>query len=53
MHLVAYFGLNDISSMVRLLKEKEPDAKDSQGRTPLSYAKNVQLVELLLNYNKC
>ena len=53
MHLVAYFGLNDISSMVRLLKEKVPDAKDSQGRTPLSYAKNVQLVELLLNYNKC
>jgi Ankyrin repeats (3 copies) len=52
MHLVAYFGLNDI--MVRLLEEKEPDAKDSRGRTPLSYTvemKNVQLVELLLNYN--
>jgi hypothetical protein len=51
-HLGAYFGLNDI--MVRLLEEKEPDTKDSRGRTPLSYAvekKNVQLVKLLLNYN--
>jgi ankyrin repeat protein len=40
--------------MVRLLEEKEPDTKDSQGRTPLFYAverKNARLVELLLNYN--
>ena len=36
MHLVAYFGLKDI--MMRLLREKAPDAKDSNGRTPLSYA---------------
>ena len=52
MHLVAYFGINDI--MVRLLEEKKPDTKDSRGRTPLFYAverKNVRLVELLLNYN--
>ena len=51
-HLVAYFGLNDI--MVRLLKEKEPDTKDSRGWTPLSYAVkrlNTWSVELLLNYN--
>ena len=51
-HLVAYFGLTDI--MVRLLEEKDPDTKDSFGRTPLSYAAergNAQLVELLLNYN--
>ena len=52
MHLVAYFGLNDI--MVRLLEEKNPDTKDSVGRTPLSYAVemgNARLVELLLGYN--
>ena len=52
MHLVAYFGLNDI--MVRLLEEKDPDTKDSDGRTPLSYAVekgNAQLVKLLLDYN--
>ncbi|KAN0068953.1 hypothetical protein V8E54_013122 [Elaphomyces granulatus] len=52
MHLVAYFGLNDI--MVRLLEEKDPDTKDSFGRTPLSYAAergNVRVVELLLDYN--
>jgi ankyrin repeat protein len=52
MHLVAYFGLNDI--MVRLLEEKDPDTKDSSGRTPLSYAverENVRPVELLLDYN--
>ena len=52
MHLVAYFGLNDIA--VRLLQEKEPDTKDSLGRTPLSYAAekgNTRVVELLLDYN--
>ena len=51
-HLVAYFGLNDI--LVKLLQEKDPDIKDSFGRTPLSYAAergNVRLVELLLDYN--
>jgi hypothetical protein len=52
MHLVAHFGLNDI--MVRLLEEKNPDTKDSFGRTPLSYAAetgNARGVELLLDYN--
>ncbi|KAN0072055.1 hypothetical protein V8E54_009784 [Elaphomyces granulatus] len=52
MHLVAYFGLNDI--MMRLLEEKDPDIKDSFGRTPLFYAVergNVRPVELLLDYN--
>jgi ankyrin repeat protein len=52
MHLVAYFGLSDI--MVRLLKEKDPDTRDSFGRTPLSYAAergNARVVELLLDYN--
>ena len=52
MHLVAYFGLNDI--MGRLLEEKDPDARDSFGRTPLSYAVemgNARSVELLLDYN--
>jgi hypothetical protein len=52
MHLVAYFGLNDI--MVRLLEKKDPDTKDSVGRTPLSYAverQNARGVELLLDYN--
>ncbi|KAN0087343.1 hypothetical protein V8E54_001031 [Elaphomyces granulatus] len=51
-HLTAYFGLNDI--MVRLLEEKDPDTKDSSGRTPLSYAVkrgNARSVELLLDYN--
>ena len=52
MHLVAYFDLNDIA--VRLLQKKDPDTKDSFGRTPLSYAAeqgNARLVELLLSYN--
>jgi Ankyrin repeats (3 copies) len=52
MHLVAYFGLNDI--MVRLLEEKDPDLKDSTGRAPLFYAVergNARIVELLLDYN--
>jgi hypothetical protein len=53
MHLVAYFtNLNDIA--VKLLGEKDPDSKDSFGRTPLSYAtenRNARLVELLLDYN--
>jgi hypothetical protein len=53
MHLVAYFGLNDI--MERLLLEgKDPDTRDSSGRTPLSYAVengNARLVEQLLDYN--
>jgi len=52
MHLVAYFGLNDI--MVRLLEEKDPDTKGDIDRTPLSYAVergNVRSVELLLDYN--
>jgi Ankyrin repeats (3 copies) len=52
MHLVAYFGLSDIA--VRLLQEKDPDTKDSSGRTPLSYAVekgNARLVNLLLDYN--
>ena len=52
MHLVAYFGLYDI--MVRLLEEKDPDSKDSTGRTPLFYAvekRNTGIVELLLDYN--
>ena len=51
-HLVAYFDLNDIA--VRLLQKKDPDTKDSFGRTPLSYAAeqgNARLVELLLSYN--
>ncbi|KAN0087362.1 hypothetical protein V8E54_001050 [Elaphomyces granulatus] len=51
-HLTAYFGLNDI--MVRLLEEKYPDAKDSSGWTPLSYAVergNARSVELFLDYN--
>jgi hypothetical protein len=51
-HLVAYFGLNDI--LVKLLQEKDPDTEDSLGRTPLSYAAemgNARLVELLLDYN--
>ena len=51
-HLVAYFGLKDI--MVRLLEEKDPDIKDSFGRTPLSYAMergNARVAELLLDYN--
>jgi Ankyrin repeats (3 copies) len=52
MHLVAYFDLSDI--VVRLLQEKDPDAEDSSGRTPLSYAVergNARLVGLLLDYN--
>ncbi|KAN0080897.1 hypothetical protein V8E54_004101 [Elaphomyces granulatus] len=51
-HLVAYFGLNDI--MIRLVEEKDPDTKDSNGRTPLSYAAekgNTLMVKLLFNYN--
>ncbi|KAN0068732.1 hypothetical protein V8E54_012901 [Elaphomyces granulatus] len=51
-HLVAYFGLNDI--MMRLVEEKDPDTKDSNGRTPLSYAVengNALMVKLLFNYN--
>ena len=53
MHLGTYFDLND-DVMVRLLEEKDPDSKDSSGRTPLSYATengNMRLVELLLGYN--
>jgi Ankyrin repeats (3 copies) len=52
MHLVAYFGLNDV--MVRLLEVKDPDTSDSFGRTPLSYAAekgNARTVELLFDYN--
>ena len=52
MHLVAYFGLSDI--MGRLLEEKNPDTKDSTGRTPLFYAVkrgNAPLVELLLDHS--
>ena len=52
MHLVAYFGLNDI--MMRLLEEKDPDTKDSFGRTPLSYAAergNARVVEILLDHH--
>jgi len=52
-HLGVYFDLND-NIMVRLLGEKNPDSKDSSGRTPLSYATengNTRLVELLLGYN--
>ncbi|KAN0087259.1 hypothetical protein V8E54_000947 [Elaphomyces granulatus] len=51
-HLVAYFGLNDI--MMRLVEEKDPDTEDSNGRTPLSYAAengNSLMVKLLFNYN--
>jgi ankyrin repeat protein len=51
MHIVAHFGLNDI--MERLLEDKDPDAKNSFGRTPLSYAVergNARSVELLLDY---
>jgi ankyrin repeat protein/GPI inositol-deacylase-like protein len=51
-HLVAYFGLNDM--MLRLVEEKDPDTKDSNGRTPLSYAAekgNASMVKLLFNYN--
>ncbi|KAN0070269.1 hypothetical protein V8E54_011850 [Elaphomyces granulatus] len=51
MHIVAHFGLNDI--MERLLEDKDPDAKNSFGRTPLSYAvergnARSGVVELLL-----
>ena len=52
MHLVAYFGLNDI--MMRLLKRKDPDTRDTNGRTPLSYAAergNALVVDLLLKYD--
>jgi hypothetical protein len=53
MHLVAYFGLNNI--MMRLLeKEKEPDTRDTSGWTPLSYAAekgNALVVDLLLKYD--
>ena len=52
MHLVAFFGLNDI--MMRLLEKKEPDTKDMDGRTPLSYAAekgNTSTVNLLLKYD--
>ena len=52
MHLAAYFGLNNI--MMRLLKEKDPNPRDSYGRTPLFYAVekgNAQLVKVLLDYN--
>jgi hypothetical protein len=51
-HLVAYFGLNDI--MMRLLKRKDPDTRDTNGRTPLSYAAergNELVVDLLLKYD--
>ncbi|KAN0072342.1 hypothetical protein V8E54_009271 [Elaphomyces granulatus] len=51
-HLVAYFGLNDI--MMRLVEEKDPDTEDNNGGTPLSYAAengNALMVKLLLNYN--
>ena len=36
------------------MQEKDPDTKDSVGRTPLSYVVemgNARLVELLLDYN--
>ena len=52
MHLVAYFGLNDI--MARLLEVKDPDTRDSRGQTPLSYAAekgNARAVELLFDYD--
>lgn len=52
LHLVAYFGLKDI--MIRLLREKAPDAKDDDDRTPLSYAAergNETVVKLLLDCN--
>jgi ankyrin repeat protein len=52
MHLVAYFNLKDI--MVRLLEGKDPDTKDSFGRTPLSYAVergSARVAELLLDSN--
>ena len=52
MHLVAYFGLNNI--MMRLLKKKDPDTRDTNGRTPLSYAAekgNALVVDLLLKYD--
>jgi ankyrin repeat protein len=52
MHLVAYFGLNNI--MVRLLEKKDPDTRDTNGRTPLSYAAengNELVVDLLLKYD--
>ena len=52
MHLAAYFGLSDI--VARLLQQKDPDTRDSFGRTPLSYAVeegNARPVELLLDYN--
>jgi hypothetical protein len=52
MHLVAFFGLNDI--MMRLLEKKEPDTKDMVSRTPLSYAAekgNASTVNLFLKYD--
>ncbi|KAN0073087.1 hypothetical protein V8E54_009201 [Elaphomyces granulatus] len=52
MHLVAYFGLNNI--MMRLLEKKDPDTRDTNGRTPLSYAAergNALVVDLLLKYD--
>jgi len=49
MHLVAYFGLNNI--MMRLLEKKDPDTRDMSGRTPLSLAiegGSAAAVQLLL-----
>ena len=40
--------------MMRLLEEEDPDTKDSNGRTPLSYAAekgNALMVNLLFKYN--
>ena len=52
MHLVAYFGLNNI--MVRLLEKEDPDTRDTNDRTPLSYAAergNALMVDMLLKYD--
>jgi Ankyrin repeats (3 copies) len=51
-HLVAYFGLSAI--MAGLIGKKDLDARDTRGRTPLSYASekgNEEIVKLLLDYN--
>ncbi|KAK2742352.1 hypothetical protein FQN55_007886 [Onygenales sp. PD_40] len=51
MHLIAHFNLPEF--MHRLAKKMDPDAKDSCGRTPLSYAAengNNEILQLLLTH---
>ena len=51
MHLVAYFGLKDITVGVLGHEDIDPDSKDTYGRTPLSWAAekgHEAVVKLLL-----